>query len=274
MCRPNCLFLLLVAIAGAPPAQAAATSPPGVNLRWDQCYGDGGVQYRNFACDANSGTDRMMGSFELASDLAAVAGLEIYLHLGTASPALPAWWQCVNAGSCRPTAITIQVAAPLGTVTCADWASGTAAGGIGAYQLNSQGANHARIIAGVAVPAPGVALVAGQEYFAFRLSVSHVNSTGTGACAGCLEPACIFLSAIRVAFPSGTPSLTLTQGANYSGSQWVSWQMGYPLNIQHGCAATGGGLFCLDPTAFFDVVPYSVTAARKSTWGAVKSLYR
>jgi hypothetical protein len=83
----------------------------------------------------------------------------------------------------------------------------------------------------------------------------------------------VFLSAIRVV-PGTNPSVTVTQGANWSGSRWVSWQQGYPINIQQRCSATGGGLFCLNPTTSFDVVPYSVTPTRGTTWGQVKSLDR
>jgi hypothetical protein len=170
-------------------------------------------------------------------------------------------------------ALSAQVLPAGGPSACTDWSAGTASGGIAAYTLNTQGTNHARIVMGSAAPPGGVDLAAGQEYFAFQLTLSHIKTVGTGACAGCLEPACVFLSAIDV-IPGTNPSVLLSQGANYSGSRWVSWQMGYPINIQQGCSATGGGLFCLNPTTYFDVVPYSPTSTRGSTWGAVKALYR
>ena len=113
---------------------------------------------------------------------------------------------------------------------------------------------------------------AGQELFVFRLRISHAKTVGTGACGGCLEPVTIFLSAVRIV-PGTAPNLTLTQGANYSGSQWVSWQQGYPVNIQHRCSG-GAPLFCFFPYTSFDCVPYSPTPSRNSTWGQVKSLYR
>lgn len=82
--------LLLVA-AFATSAHAAAPTAPGVNLRWDQCYADGGAQYKNFACDVNTGSERMVGSFELASDVLGVSGIEIHLNVGTSGAALPLW---------------------------------------------------------------------------------------------------------------------------------------------------------------------------------------
>jgi hypothetical protein len=251
----------------------AGLSPPGVNLRWDQCYADGGVLYRDFACDTNAGSERLVGSFELASDMPLVSGLEIDLHVGSAATTLPAWWAFRNAGSCRQFALAAQFTVPAGAQNCVDWAGGQSAGGITTYDVTSQGQNHARIKMASAVVAPGVALFAGQEYFAFSLTISHAKTVGTGACTGCLEPVVIFLSAVNVTSPSA-PSVLLTNGANYSGSKWVSWQHGYPINVSQGCSMTGGGQFCLNPTTYFDVVPYSTTPVHSGTWGAVKSLYR
>ncbi|MEQ1832916.1 MAG: hypothetical protein ABL977_07650 [Candidatus Eisenbacteria bacterium] len=266
-----CIALL---VTFAATAHAAAPTAPGVNLRWDQCYADGGAQYKNFACDVNTGTDRMVGSFELASPILGVTGMEIYLHVGAASATLPAWWSVSGPGGivgCR-NAVTLSLLPPAGAALCSDWAGGQGAGGLAQIQLNTQGPNHERFLGGSAVPAP-VDLNAGQEYYAFTLNVTHTKTTGAGSCAGCLEPVVVFLSAIRIV-PGTNPSIDLNQGANFSGSRWVSWQNGYPMNIRQGCSLTGGGLFCLNPTTFFDVVPYSVTPTRNSTWGQVKSLYR
>jgi hypothetical protein len=257
------------------PALAGA-APPGLNLRWDQCIADGGVQFRDFACNTNVGSDRVVGSFELASDIPIVTGFELYLHLGSASSALPAWWDLKNAGACRSSALTAQFGLPAGAVNCPDWGSGAAAGGIATYQLNSQGLNHARISLVSGVPT-GVPVFAGQEYFAFSLTINHTKTVGAGACAGCLEPVVIFFSAADVQMPpvgSVPQHMLITQGTDGDATRWVSWQQGYPVNVQQGCEATGGGLFCFNPTTYFDVVTSPPTATRGSTWGAVKSLYR
>src|SRR5215471_12705021 len=47
---PRSLLIALACLALAPAAHAA-----GVSLRWDTCYGNGGVQNKNFACDNNIG---------------------------------------------------------------------------------------------------------------------------------------------------------------------------------------------------------------------------
>ena len=268
------ILLALIALLLAAPVMAG-TSPPGVNLRWDSCFGDGGVLYRDFACDTNAGSERLVGSFELAADIPIVTALEIYVTVGSASPTLPAWWQFKNTATCRQTSLAFTTSPPVGAVNCEDWGSGQASGGIGAYNIGATGPNRASLGGVAAVPAPGGPLYAGVEYFAFSLTINHSKTVGAGACAGCQEPVVIFLSAIDVVAPG--LSLLLNKGANYSGSQWASWQHGYPLNVIQSCAPTPG--FPIDPNCpkrltYFDVVPYSVTPTRTKTWGAVKSLYR
>ena len=65
--------LLLPLLSLAAPA-LAGTSPPGVNLRWDQCFGDGGAWNKDFACNINTG-------FDLATDLAGARNLAEVMQL-------------------------------------------------------------------------------------------------------------------------------------------------------------------------------------------------
>ena len=92
--RRSHLLLWLALLASS--ARAAAVSPPGVNLRWDNCYGDGGVWNKTFACDMNSGSERLVCSFELADAFPQVSGAEVYLDLSAQSAQLPAWWGFKN----------------------------------------------------------------------------------------------------------------------------------------------------------------------------------
>ncbi len=269
-------FGLILALALAATTTRAATSAPGVSLNWDRCFGDGSVQYKQFACDRNLGSDRLVGTFELAQDFASVTGFEIRMDVGSLSNPLPAWWRVNFAGSCRPTGLTASLLPPAGSIACADWAGGQAGGGIAAYQLDTFNLDRARIVVGTAVPAP-VDLFAGQEYFMFSLNLTHAKTTGTGACAGCTDPVVMFLSSVNVV-PWTGPSLILNRGANYSGSQWVSWQNGYPTNVVLPPVCEFNPIIpshcALNQTTFFTVLPYSVTPTRNSTWGQVKSLYR
>ena len=266
----------MIALALAATTAHAGTSAPGVSLNWDRCFGDGSVQYKQFACDANVGSDRLVGTFELAQDFAGVTGIEIGMDVGSLSNPLPAWWRVNFAGSCRTSGLTTTLAPPPGSIACTDWAGGQAAGGIAAYQIDTFSPNRARLRLGTAVPAP-IDLFAGQEYFQFTLNLGRSKTTGTGACAGCTDPVVIFLTSARLT-PTTGPSLILNRGANYSGSQWVSWQNGYPTNVVLPPVCEFNPIIpnhcALNQTTFFTVLPYSVTPTRNSTWGQVKSLYR
>lgn len=262
----GCLFSLLPTVSFA-----AAVTPPGVNLRWDQCFGDAGAWFRNFACDTNAGSERMIGSFELDSDHT-TNGLNLYMNIGSLDP-LPSWWHFMNAGTCRQFSLSMTSVQPAGAVNCADWGSGQAAGGIGSYGIGSAGPNTAYLQMAVAVPSP-VTLLSGQEYFAFSLTINHAKTVGTGSCAGCDVPAVVYLSAVRIAGATLALDRLLTQGANGTGSQFVSWQQGYPTGVTHGCGMnfpTGG---CGFPYVHFSVVPFDPTPTRAATWGQVKALYR
>jgi hypothetical protein len=273
MRRPflHCVLLLLTSVSVA----RAGVTPPGVNLRWDKCFGDGGVLYRDFACDTNVGVERLVGTFELAADIQGVSGIECYVNIGSVSTTLPAWWHYTSAGNCRQTALAVVPGPPAGSAACESWAgAGPVSDNIAFYQLNTQGANHSRLVLVNAVQSANARdLVAGQEYHAFTLQITHAKTVGTGACGGCLEPVVIYFSAVEVE-PEVGSATRLWFGANGSESQWASWQQGYPINVGRGCTMTGGGLFCLNPSVWFDVVPYSPTPTRGTSWGQLKSLYR
>ena len=275
--RTRSLVLAITMISLLAATATAGTSPPGVNLRWDQCFADAGAQYRNFACDTNSGSERLVGSFELAASPGApVGGLSVYINLGSSAASLPPWWSLHSAGTCRQGSLSMNTSISPSAVNCVDWASnGLSTGGIGSYDIGNPTPSGAYLKASIAVQSSAVVtLYPGQEYFAFNLLVNHAKTVGTGACAGCLDPVVICLSAIRLSTTVASEDVLLTQGANWSGSPWVSWQMGYPTNITRGCAMSSPVAPCMFPFARFNVVAYDATPARSSTWGEVKGLYR
>ena len=212
----TCLLLSV-----APCARAA-----GLNLRWDQCYGDGGVFSKTFACDTNAGTNVVVGSFVLSSDLAGVTFLELDLDVTTAAETLPAWWQFQSAGSCRQTSLTASSVEDPNYVICSDWASGAAAGGLAAYTIGNSGPNTAHIKLAFAVAAQNAAdLQAAQEYFSFNLRLNNAKSVGTSACTGCNLAACIAFTSLKV--NQGVSSTTvLTTPAYGANSNYVTWQVG------------------------------------------------
>jgi hypothetical protein len=250
------LFLLLGLAPVTVPAAAAA---PGLGLRWTDCFGDGGQQNRTFACNSNfGGSDLLMLSFVPASDLSPVVQLEVVLDMTAASAALPAWWEYYNVGSCRQSGVTLFGFQPLPGTACPDWAGGEGGGvNIAAYQVGISGPNTARLRA---VTTDGLAsqatLAGGSEYFALRLDVNHQKTAGSGACAGCLTPICIAFSSLKLIMhpQSGLPPSFLTGRINATDSDYATWQGGGVPGGSAGCSAA--------------------TPTRRTTWGAVRSMYR
>src|SRR5215831_13500479 len=64
---------------------ASVAGASGVGLRWLSCIGDGGAINQNFACNSNSGSNTMVGTFELnAAGLAQTSGNEVVVDLASA----------------------------------------------------------------------------------------------------------------------------------------------------------------------------------------------
>ena len=158
-----------------------------------------------------------------------------------------------------------------------EWSNGAAAGGIAGYSVAPHGPSTSRIIGGLAVASQDLAtLDAGVEYGFGTITINHQKTAGAGACGGCTTPVCIFLSRVKLDFPpvTGQPSrdILLERGANFVGSQYVTWQGGYPVNVQVQCDVPA--LSCGQHYTGFDCVLATPTWLRGSTWGQVKSLYR
>ena len=82
--RPfRALALILVCAACASRGQAS-----GINLTWDACSVDGGLQNKTFSCNANAGSWVMYGSFVLAADQPNV-GVEITVDFHAQIVSLP-----------------------------------------------------------------------------------------------------------------------------------------------------------------------------------------
>lgn len=216
----HALSPLLLGLFAAAPIHAA----PGVNLSWNSCAGEGGVQNKTFACDTNVGTRTMYGSFVLSANQAHFIGAEIILDFQAQNPSLPAWWQ-LQGGGCRNTALSasFNFTSDPG-VSCHDPWAGQGTGGIGAYSTPAQpggDSNTARLTIVAAVPSSiPQSLTAGTEYYCFKVSITSEKSVGSGACAGCTVPVCVLLTQIR-AVQNDNSHEDITQPAT---SNLVTWQ--------------------------------------------------
>lgn len=250
----------------------AAPNPYGLNLTWEQCYGDGGTANRLFACNTNSGVERLVTSFVVDQQIANVNAMEIYVNIASDSATLPAWWSMKNTGTCRPTSLTFTTTPPdPASTVCFDWSNAGAVSGIAFYNIGVAGANTVKMAALSAVAiGSGIVLDPGVQYFTGSFVINHAKTVGTGACSGCQVPACLHYSYMRlfVEDQPSTPYLVLNTPANTPNSQVATWQSGQVVGLQPNCDPVTG---VCSPSFICSTQPVN---SRPSTWGAVKSLYR
>ena len=183
------LIGLIGLLAAAPAAHAA-----GLGLRWGSCEG---TANRNFACDRNTGTEVLVGSFVPPGGITEMTGIEVYMHITTADGQIPAWWQMVERGGCRSTSLSMQ-AEVSDQVECDDPWEGQGMGGIARYKAD--GSSGIDVIMGIAVATNNKhALSSGRTYAAFKLLINHFHTSGPGACGGCETPACITFDRLVIA---------------------------------------------------------------------------
>jgi hypothetical protein len=216
----------------------------GLNLSWDDC-GAFGLGSRSFACDTNTGSHTLVASFA-APDSFCVIGTNGVIDLQTSSATVPDWWEFVNSGACRVSALSGSADFRQGFPSCVDFWQGAAASGVAAYQVGSGAPNRARIMLAATISFECITVPAHSEMYAFRLTVSNQATVGPGACAGCREGACIVFNSLALTQYSGFPIVELTSPLTRN---YVTWQGGHP-----DCPGA--------------------TLTRNATWGAVKSLYR
>src|SRR6185503_16097125 len=195
MLRYPRIAVSLAAIALITSNALAAPTLPGINARWDNCYADGGVMNKAFACDRNTGSELIVLSAQLETEMADISGMEIRISLKPAAPTLPAWWLFRTNGltddGCRPTALSFIASPVLDPGTCVDWGQGQQMGGIGRYRIDDIGPGTAVIVIASAVAPSNLAhFDPGTEYVVGALRINHANTVGTGSCAGCNTPVC------------------------------------------------------------------------------------
>ena len=235
----------LVLAVAAPPAMAA-----GLNLNWNDCVTAGLVTNAAFACNVNTGLNTMIGSFVSPAHIDSMCASEYVLTLQSAGPTLSPWWDFTN---CRPTSLSRDFSFTAGPFDCVDhWGGNVAISGL-SYTPGASGPNRARIDMLAAVGSDfctgpsQTGIDTGVEYYAFKLTVTRAKTTGTGLCAGCLEPVCVVLNEMKLYSPARGTSDVVLSLTSPDVQNYVTWQ--------------GGPSPCLVPVL-------------RRTWGQVKTLYR
>jgi hypothetical protein len=248
----------LLALVLAPPTHAADE----LFLRWDHCFGDGGTYNKTFACDTNSGTDVLVGSFRLDHAVDGVHAIDGVMDvMSLPGQVLPSWWQFVRTGTCRRSSLDVSLVLPPASSACIDpWSDYGPAGGFDYTLLPPVSPGYSgrmKFVFGLPTGA-SFTIPAGQEIIAFRARIDHALTVGPASCGGCGAPMCIAFVNAFVALPnSGGVDIF---GHNQPNHDWnVTWQ--------------DGGVTTVDPFDGF-VSCQSVTPVRASTWGSIKSIYR
>lgn len=233
---------------------SAAPALAGPHLRWNACEGDpGATGNQAFACNTNSGSERIVASWWVPDSIQHVTAAEVVIDLAFDTPTVPDWWSFHNTGSCRRTGLGFNLT-PLANTSCVDyWTERGAAGAIVAYQAIYP--DRRRLLAVAAVPAASEFAIGPHtgEMFGFNLLISHASTIGTGACAGCSVPVCIGFTQLRFERPVPLPYVTYSGVYSQDNDWFVTWQ-GPSSPANGGC-----------PLA---------TPVRNQTWGSIKATYR
>jgi hypothetical protein len=237
-------------------------------LRWDNCYGDGGTFNKTFACDTNSGTDVLVGSFRLDATFDSVSSADFTLDIAALGGTLPPWWSS-GSGTCRQGSLTSSFLRPATSTICLESWDNLGGGGVGSFGYQTSPSGSVRINGVVAVP-PGnwFTATAGQEFFVFQVRFSHIKTVGPSACAGCNTPVCIALNLMRLGRPAPNfPQVVQLVGFSAPGHiSNVTWQPGAVPVPSGSCTPSNHCVSSLSCEA--------ITPSRASTWGSIKSLYR
>jgi len=236
--------LAMLAAAWAPAASAAS----GLSLGWGDCRAAGGpgTDLLHFGCATTSNELPLFPGFVLAATVDSVISMELVIDVDVAADPLPDWWR-TDAGQCRAGGWSADIEAPpscvdawntLGVASFQGWIAGTPGGST----------HHGRLlVAAAAVPGTLAKLDPGVPYTACRVLL-RTNNTAT--CAGCDVPACLMLNSLLIRrAPGSSVEEILLSAPESPGLTFVHWQS--------------------DTGADCQSVP-----VRRTTWGAVKALYR
>lgn len=254
--------ILLAAIALCGIAKTAHAEP-GMNLRWDACFADGGTVNKAFACDTQFGADALVLSFVPPTVMDSVNAIEFTLDIVGYHSA--SWWQFSPGSVCRPGTIGITVDPTRFPSMCSTaFVEGCAPSFLAFEDLSTISAGRHRIRGRVLreiSPPYSTMHGGGSELLLAVLYVSHANPRG---CDDCRSPACIGLTQLKLVGPTAART-TYLHGEVVPGGSTVTWQSGVASSA-------------LEPgptpaTTYRTILCSAAVPARNHTWGSIKSLY-
>jgi len=258
----------LVLLSTASLLLCAAIAHAQLNLAWNNCITQGtAAADKAYACDGSANGTPFRGVMSFISpanlDHFVAIGAVVDVRTSTLST-LPDYWK-LGVGECRDGNFSFPVSLTgIGTGTtgvCRNPFAGSNTGGGFIYS------SEFRTTEAGPVAAPGWgrftlslardtegSLIQGQQYIggAFTLDSFNDIDSGSGVCAGCVQPACIVFNSLEIDQTVGSPGGDVIILTNADTRQFITWQGG-----------AVGGLGC----------PLS-TPTRNVTWGSIKAIYR
>jgi hypothetical protein len=262
-----------LAAALLPVVAGAQTPAAALRLSWDHCAGDGLVADRSFACDTNSGTDRLVTSVVVNDgERTGVMGLKARIDIRTTAQFLPPWWQ-VQSGQPRAGQIGFRTGDLAVGVSCPPWYESAGAGNplpVFSISQGNESPNSMQLMLEAVLPSgDGATWSAGQEFALFEIVILHAKSTGSGSAAGCAVPTCIgfgYLGVLHVG------QQLVTEEYLGTAASAVTWQGAYVAGYSPYFEYVFGGNYYLyrgNLACTTGPVP-----AQNRTWGVIKTLYR
>jgi hypothetical protein len=205
---------------------ATVASAAGINMYWNDCSA-AGTNAKTFACTANTGSNTLTVSFDPPANVTMLNGIDMLVDLQSASDPLPQWWMFKNPGTCRLASLGANTV--FSSAQCTEPWAAAGNGAVSAYIAPSSATNRARLAGTVSVGGPLAGPVdPGTEYYAINFTINNAKSTGTGACAGCLDPVCLVLNDVLLSQPAGTPggSPRITNPRDNNFATWQGFAIG------------------------------------------------
>ena len=243
-----CSAIFVALLAGCLAAAALPATAAGVSLAWQDCrppLGSGFLSL-SFGCQSDIQEFPLFPSFTIASTLDSVYSMEIVIDVDVSRDPLPAWW--LMAPGCRTNGWSADGTESL---SCPDAWGGLGTGSFQGWIPFTPGnsTRHARLLVATGVlPQDAVTLLGNATYTAGRILLRTVNTTTCND--GCDAPACMVFNSLLIRrLHTPADEEILVSGPEGGVSDRVVWQGGAGADCQ--------------------AVP-----TRRSTWGAVKALYR
>lgn len=240
-------YLVVLALLSLPAPDAQA----GLDLAWDECATTGGVQDVAFACSDYYAWRTLYATVVMPVTIEDFLRLDFVLDLQVDAAELPPFWDFAHPVSnplgCNPGWIFGPQRIPTGSCagttlvwnTCPNDPAGPVTNV--AYYARSGAANRGRFV-GYNNRVCGTRVDQGTLLFAFHL---ELYSALAEYCPGCTTPATIVWNEAVLTGVTGDP-----------------------------VSVTGPGMGSNCVTVNGSAIPCGATPARRSTWGALKSLYR